>query len=722
MAVRQPIVAVLGHVDSGKTSLLDKVRGTGVQGREAGGITQHIGASFLPADTIRKTCGRLYDRLKSETRIPGILVIDTPGHEVFKNLRTRGGSAADIAILVIDAARGFQPQTNESLKILQSRKVPFVVALNKCDQISGWRDQGTPFISESAPKQDALVRTELDNKIYDVVGTLSVLGYRSEAFYRVKDFKAEVSIIPISARTGVGIPELLTVLVALTQQYMTEKLDQARKEPRGIVLEAKHEPGLGETANIILIDGRIRKGDRVVMAKRDGVIVTKPKAILLPRALDEMRDPRDKFVAVDSVEAAAGLKVASPDIEGVLPGSTLYVADSEDDVKRYSDAIRAEMESVFIDTQTRGVHPKVRHHRVPGGGGADAGDAGVQISKADIGPVNRRDVMEARAIKEGDRRLGVVLAFNVRVLPDAAEEAEAGRIRIFQDRVIYRLIDDYTGGVRDDIIHEEDAVFSEITPLAKFTFLKGYVFRNNNPAVFGIPRGLRGAARQGPVHERGRAPRGHGAPDAARGQDHTGGVRRPGGGLLRPGGHRRQAGIRGGHLPHAAHLQGGQEPQGQVLRQAERRPAGGARPYNRGPEEEGSRVRLLTGMLLAGHVEARRPDRPHHPLDGPSLQEHYEGGDGLHAVPGGDYPVPVHVPSGQTAPPGTSLRCSQRRDASSCRGRTTRPKSPPARGGWRRAVRRSSRRSPPERGAAASSSRASSSGGSCRPRDPAWSG
>lgn len=486
MAVRQPIVAVLGHVDSGKTSLLDKIRGTGVQGREAGGITQHIGASFLPAETIRQTCGRLYDRLKSDTRIPGILVIDTPGHEVFKNLRTRGGSAADIAILVVDAARGFQPQTRESLNILQSRKVPFVVALNKCDQISGWRDHQTPFISESAPKQDASVRTELDNKIYDVVGTLSVLGYRSEAFYRVKDFKAEVSIIPISARTGVGIPELLTVLVALTQQYMTKRLDQTEKEPRGIVLEANRETGLGETANIILIDGRISKGDTVVMARRDGVIVTKPKAILLPRPLDEMRDPRDRFMAVDSVDAAAGLKIASPDIEGVLPGSTLYVAGSGEEISRYSDAIRSEMESVFIDTQTRGVTLKCDTI-----GSMEAvvqmlGAAGVQISKADIGPVNRRDIMDARAVKEGDRRLGVVLAFNVRVLPDAAEEAETGHIRIFQERVIYKLIDDYTEWVRDDITHEEDAVFAEITPLAKFTFLKGYVFRNNNPAVFGI--------------------------------------------------------------------------------------------------------------------------------------------------------------------------------------------------------------------------------------------
>ena len=486
MAVRQPIVAVLGHVDSGKTSLLDKIRGTGVQGREAGGITQHIGASFLPAETIRKACGRLYDRLKSDTRIPGILVIDTPGHEVFKNLRSRGGSAADIAILVVDSARGFQPQTTESLDILKARKVPFVVALNKCDQISGWRDGPTPFISEAVEAQDGTVRTELDNRIYGVVGSLSILGYKSEAFYRVKDFKSEVSIIPISARTGVGIPELLTVLVALTQQYMKARLEQEEKDPRGIVLEANHETGLGDTANIILIDGRIRKGDRVVMAKRDGVIVTKPKAILLPKPLDEMRDPRDRFAAVDAVEAAAGLKLASPDLAGVLPGTTIYVARTGGEEERYAAAVRAELDEMFIDTQTRGVTLKCDTI-----GSLEAvvqmlRERGVLIAKADIGPVNRRDVVEARAVKEGDRRLGVVLAFNVKVLPDAAEEAENGRIRIFRERVIYKLIDDYTGWVRQDMLHEEDSVFAEITPLAKFTFLKGYVFRNSGPAVFGV--------------------------------------------------------------------------------------------------------------------------------------------------------------------------------------------------------------------------------------------
>ena len=185
MQIRQPIVVVLGHVDSGKTSLLDKIRGTGVQGREAGGITQHIGASFLPTETIKETCGQLYKKLQeSENQVPGILVIDTPGHEVFTNLRARGGSAADIAILVVDVNRGFQPQTNESLKILQSRKVPFVVALNKCDQISGWRKSETKFITQAIKEQDAFIQTDLDQKIYDVVGTLSILGYQSEAFYR----------------------------------------------------------------------------------------------------------------------------------------------------------------------------------------------------------------------------------------------------------------------------------------------------------------------------------------------------------------------------------------------------------------------------------------------------------------------------------------------------------------------------------------------------------
>jgi len=487
LQIRQPIVAVLGHVDSGKTSLLDKIRGTGVQAREAGGITQHIGASFLPTDTLKKICGPLFAKMSGgKEEIPGLLVIDTPGHEIFTNLRARGGSAADIAILVVDVNRGFQPQTNESLKILQSRKVPFVIALNKVDMISGWKKTATQFISQSVKEQDPSVQTALDEALYNVVGTLSILGYNSEAFYRVKDFTKEVSIVPVSARSGEGMPELLAVLVGLTQQYMQKKLDQTDKPTRGIVLEVKEEVGLGITANIILIDGHLKKGDSIVVAKRDSTIVTKPKAILLPKPLDEMRDPRDKFRPVNDVVAAAGIKIASPELEGVLPGSPVYATSDEQKIEEFKKMVESEMKSVFVKTDSKGVILKcdtigslealtdmLKRQSVP-------------VSVADIGPVTRRDVVEALAVKEHDRHLGVVIAFNVKTLQDAQEEAEANHIRIFQDQVIYSLLDNYLNWVREDTANEEDAIFQEITPICKFTFLKGYIFRKSNPAVFGV--------------------------------------------------------------------------------------------------------------------------------------------------------------------------------------------------------------------------------------------
>ena len=487
MRIRQPIVSVLGHVDSGKTSLLDKVRGTGVQGREAGGITQHIGASFLPVETIQKICGPLYEKLsKVEHQIPGILVIDTPGHEIFTNLRTRGGSAADIAILVVDANRGFQPQTNESLKILESRKVPFVVALNKTDMVSGWKNTETQFISQSIKEQNVEVQNFLDEKIYNVVTALSILGYQSEAFYRIDDYKKEIAIVPVSAKTGVGIPELFAVLVGLTQQYLKEKLNQEEKSNRGIILEVNDEVGLGPTANMILIDGQMRKEDSIIAAKRDSVIVTKPKALLLPKPLDEMRDPRDKFKPVEHIQAAAGVKIASPDLDGVLPGSTLYAVSDDAEIEHFKKIIEDEMQSVFISTETNGVILKcdaigsleaitemLRRQQIP-------------ISKADIGPVTRRDILEAMATKENDRHLGVILAFNVKVLQDAETEADSNHIKVFTDKIIYSLIDTYTQWVDDDKADEENSVFKELTPISKFTFLKGFVFRNNNPAVFGI--------------------------------------------------------------------------------------------------------------------------------------------------------------------------------------------------------------------------------------------
>jgi translation initiation factor 5B len=492
--LRQPIVVVLGHVDSGKTSLLDNIRGTAVQAREVGGITQHIGASFLPVQTIKEITGPLYAKLvKTEAAIPGLLVIDTPGHEVFANLRTRGGSAADIAIVVVDVNKGFEAQTIESMDILKKRRVPFVIALNKLDMVAGWRTS-TRFISEDVKRQDAVVQTLLDEKIYNVVGILSRLGYPSEAFWRVTDFTKEVAIVPVSARTGVGIAELLAVLVGLTQQYMGKKLERHTKDAaRGIVLELSEETGLGPSANIILLDGILHQGDSIVVGKRDGAISTRIKALLLPKPLDEMRDPRDKFKQVNEVIAAAGLKITSPDLEGVLAGSPVYVYDdnnnqrkSKDELDRLKSLVESEVKNAIVsNTQTSGVILKCDTI-----GSLEAivdllKKANVPIRIADIGNITRRDIVEAAAVKENDRYLGVMLGFNVKVLEDAQKEAQDRGVKIFNEQIIYNLVRSYTDWVTYQREHEELILFNELPPICKFQFLKGFIFRRNDPAVFG---------------------------------------------------------------------------------------------------------------------------------------------------------------------------------------------------------------------------------------------
>jgi translation initiation factor 5B len=488
--LRQPVVVVLGHVDSGKTSLLDKIRGTAVQAREVGGITQHIGASFFPVETIKEITGPLYNQLaKSETPIPGLLVIDTPGHEVFANLRARGGSAADIAIVVVDVNKGFEAQTMESIDILKNRKVPFVIALNKVDMVAGWRGS-SKFISEEVKKQEMHIQTALDEKIYTVVGTMSRLGFPSEAFWRVKDFTKEVAIVPVSARSGVGIPELLAVLVGLTQQYMAKRLERhASGQARGIMLEFSEEVGLGPSANIILLDGKLRQGDTIVVGKRDGAVVTKVKALLLPKPLDEMRDPRDKFKPVSEVIAAAGLKITSPDLEGVLAGSPLYVYErekGEEELERLKSLIESEIKNAFVsNTEATGIILKCDTI-----GSLEAitdmlKKAQVPIRVADIGSITRRDVVEAAAVKENDRYLGVVLGFSVKVLDDAQSEAQNRGVKIFNEQIIYNLVRSYTDWVAYQREHEESILFNELPPVCQFQFMKGFVFRHNDPAVFG---------------------------------------------------------------------------------------------------------------------------------------------------------------------------------------------------------------------------------------------
>jgi translation initiation factor 5B len=484
--VRQPVVVVLGHVDSGKTSLLDKIRGTAVQAREVAGMTQHIGASFFPMETLRQICGSLLARLGAEVRVPGLLVIDTPGHEVFANLRSRGGSAADLAVLVVDILRGFEVQTHESVEILRARRVPFVVALNKLDLLPGWHPGKSQFLTQSLPLQDKPVTSGLDGRIYTVVGTLSRLVFNSEAFYRIKDFTREIAIVPVSAKTGEGIPELLSMLIGLTQQYLQRRLSVSDESTRGIVLEVKEETGLGHTANVILLDGTLHTGDAVVVAKREGAVVSRVKAIFMPKPLDEMRDPRDRFLLVEEVRAAAGVKIVTPDLEGALAGSPLVTvrpAESEVEARR---RVESEVRSVFVSTDRLGVVVKadtlgtleaimdmLRQRSVP-------------VRLGDIGPVTRRDIVEAAAVRDKDRYLGAVLTFGVRMLPDAEVEAADTGVRIFRDPIVYTLVEEYLNWVTTEKEALERGEYSALTPPCKLRLLPGYVFRRSDPAIFGV--------------------------------------------------------------------------------------------------------------------------------------------------------------------------------------------------------------------------------------------
>ena len=479
---RQPIVVVLGHIDSGKTSLLDKIRGTAVQSREAGGITQHIGASFFPIETLEDLCGNLLEKVGGKIDIPGILVIDTPGHAVFTNLRNRGGSASDISILVIDAMKGIEVQTRESLDILRKRKVPFIIALNKLDTVPGWRPSSS--LTSSLKQLDESTRNNLDGRIYDVVGELSRHGIQSEAFYRLQDPKKQVAIVPVSAKTGEGIPELISLLIGLTQSYLKQKLTVSGNT-RGIVLEVTEEPGLGDTANIILTDGILNKNDEIAVAKKEGAVLTKIKAIFMPKPLDEMRDPRDKFSPVNQVVAATGAKISTSDLEGVLGGSPI-IGINDGNLELVKNEIESEIKSIFVETDSVGIIVKADTL-----GSLEAvvdtlKESNIAISTADTGMVSRKDVIKAQVITETDKYLGSILAFGVKVLDDAKEEANKNGIRIFSQPVLYDLVDEYRDWVTSDKENLQRTELDSIILPCKFQLIKGMVFRRNGPAVCGV--------------------------------------------------------------------------------------------------------------------------------------------------------------------------------------------------------------------------------------------
>jgi translation initiation factor 5B len=479
--IRQPIVSVLGHVDHGKTTLLDRIRGTGVAGREAGGITQHIGATEVPLATILEVCG---DLVKGKSfRIPGLLFIDTPGHVAFSTLRARGGALADLAVLVIDINEGFRPQTIESLNILKRYKTPFVIAANKIDMVPGWRKhEGKAFIV-SYKDQPPSARDELDKRMYDLVGRLFEHGFSAERYDRIEDFTTNLAIVPVSAKFGEGIPDLLLTLIGLAQRFLEQQLATAEGPAVGTILEVKEEKGLGTTVDVIVYQGTLSKGDTIAFGTAGKPKTAKVKALLKPKPLDEIRDPQERFDSVASVTAAAGVKILGTGLGHAVAGAPLRLANGN--LKEVLEEIAKESQ-VHIETQDDGILLK-----------ADAIGSleGLAYECARLGPVSRRDVTDAATVKNPLHR--AILAFNLPLLPDAKTALqEHPEVKLLESDVIYRLIEDYVAW-RDERKREiEEAGRKEIAYPAKLLFLPDHVFRASKPAIFGI-RVLAGRIRSG---------------------------------------------------------------------------------------------------------------------------------------------------------------------------------------------------------------------------------
>jgi translation initiation factor 5B len=480
-SLRTPIVAVLGHVDHGKTSLLDKVRGSAVSKGEAGAITQHIGATAVPLDVVSSIAGELVD--PEDFDLPGLLFIDTPGHHSFTTLRSRGGALADIAVLVVDVNDGFQPQTLEAIDILRRTETPFIVAANKIDTLPGWNPNEDAPIQRTYEAQSDRVRDDLDERLYELIGSLSDEGFSADLYWRVQNFQRNVGVVPVSAITGEGVPDLLAVMMGLAQRYMKDAMEIDIEGPGvGTVLEVKEEKGFGTTLDVVLYDGTVRAEDRIVIGGENDPIVTDVRAVLQPRPLAEIRT-ESRFEQVDEVSAAAGIKLAAPDLEDAMAGAPVRVIRDRDPDHVIRE-VEAELAEVEVETDEDGVVVKADTLGSLEAMASALEEAEVPIMRAEVGDVAPRDVSVASTAEESTQQ--VILGFNVDVLGEGERRAEEKDVRIFRDDVIYQLVEDYEEYVEEIERAQQETVLENVIRPARFRILQDHVFRQNDPAVVGV--------------------------------------------------------------------------------------------------------------------------------------------------------------------------------------------------------------------------------------------
>lgn len=477
--MRQPIIAVLGHVDHGKTTLLDRIRSSSVAAGEAGGITQAIGSSEVPVEIIKSKYKDLLERMKITLTIPGLLFLDTPGHAAFVTLRKRGGAIADLAVLVIDITKGIEPQTEECITLLREFKTPFVVAATKIDAIISWIPHTDESFLKTIQDQPSRTREEFDNKFYTLIGQLGSRGFDSERYDKVTDFTKQLSIVPVSGKTGEGVSDLLVVLSGLAQKYLQKRIEFSKEQGKGTIIEVKEQKGLGAVIDVILYDGEARKGDWLVIGGKK-LVITKIKALLKPEAMKDIRAER-KFLYLDSVTAASGVRISAPELENVISGSPIRIVREEKYLEKAKEEVRQEIENIEIQTEKDGVILKADTL-----GSLEAmiklfQEAGIPIRKAEVGQVTKQDALEVKTLKDP-----LIFAFNTQTQEEAQNFVKGSKIKIFSSDVIYRLLEDYGKWKKQEKERKEQEMLNAVTRPSKLRVLPGCIFRQSKPAVFGV--------------------------------------------------------------------------------------------------------------------------------------------------------------------------------------------------------------------------------------------
>ena len=482
--LRSPICCILGHVDTGKTKLLDKIRQTNVQEGEAGGITQQIGATYFPVEAIKQKTAVVNQDGKFEFKVPGLLIIDTPGHESFANLRSRGSSLCNIAILVVDIMHGLEPQTLESMKLLRDRKTPFIVALNKIDRLYGWKKIDNNGFQESLALQNKAVQNEFRNRLEQTKLAFAEQGFNSELFYENKSMAKFVSLVPTSAHTGEGIPDMLKLIVQLTQERMVGSL-MYLSEVQATILEVKQIEGFGMTIDVILSNGYLREGDRIVLCGVEGVIKTNIRALLTPAPMKELR-LKSAYVHNKEVKAALGVKISAPGLEGAIAGSRLLVVGPDDDESDLEDEVESDLANLFSRVEKSGRGVSVQASTL---GSLEAlldflKECKIPVANVGIGPVFKRDVMQCGVMLEKARDYAVMLCFDVKVDKEAQAYADEQGVKIFTADIIYHLFDSFKKHM--DELTEKKKEESKLLAVFPCVLSTVAVFNKTGPIVIGV--------------------------------------------------------------------------------------------------------------------------------------------------------------------------------------------------------------------------------------------